>query len=167
MSTPKFPTPRGTSRHSGKAVFTFEKGQALAETAIVTVFLLLLLTVVVDLGRMMFTYLAMQNAAAEGAYYATTFETIGSVGTNDKDTIIFRTQHESPSVLLDWTEPGVNVTVTYNPNRFPQPQRAGDFVVVRITYPFKFIGPVPGLLGFPAQIPISATATQVVLADFQ
>lgn len=143
-----------------------QSGQALTETALVIVVLILMLSIVVDAGRMMFTWLALQNAVAEGSYYATTFEDVGTVGTSDPDTIIYRTQHESPSVLLDWTKPGVNVTVNYTPNRFPQPQRAGDLVKVTITYPFDLIGPLPGLLGFPTPLPIRAAATQVVLADF-
>lgn len=144
-----------------------EKGQALAETALIMIFLLLLLSVIIDGGRMIFTWLAMQNAAGEGSYYATSFDAVGSIGGSDPNTIIYRTQNESPSVLLNWTEPGVTVSVTYVPNRFPQPQRAGDLVTVSITYPFEMIGPIPGILGFPTEIPISANATQVVLADFQ
>lgn len=141
------------------------QGQALAETALVMVILLLLLSVIVDGGRMMFTWLAMQNAAAEGAYYATTFPDEGTVGTNNPNTIIYRTQNESPSTLLDWNKPGTNVTVTYVPDRGGLPL-AGDFVTVNISYPFDMIGPIPGLLGFPTQINIVAEATQVVLADF-
>jgi hypothetical protein len=142
------------------------RGQALAETALVMVILLLLLSVIVDGGRMMFTWLAMQNAAAEGAYYGTTFDDVGSVGTSDPNTIIYRTQHESPSVLLDWTKPGTTVSVEYFPDRSPNPPLAGDFITVGIAYPFDMIGPIPGMLGFPTQIFIGAEATQVVLADF-
>lgn len=141
------------------------QGQALAETALVMVILLLLLSVIVDGGRMMFTWLAMQNAAAEGAYYATTFPDEGTVGTTNPDTIIYRTQNESPSALLDWNKPGTNVTVTYTPDRGGLPL-AGDFVTINISYPFDMIGPIPGILGFPAQIYLGAEASQVVLADF-
>lgn len=141
-----------------------QRGQAMAETAIVLVFLLLLLSVVVDAGRIMFTWLAMQNAAAEGAYYATTFRHVGTTNGTDPDTIAYRAQNESPSVLLDWNKPGTTIAVTYLPTR--STQLAGDFVTVTVTYPFEMVGPLPGLLGFPENIPISASATQVVLADF-
>jgi hypothetical protein len=47
-----------------------ERGQSLVELAVVVVILLLLLAGAVDLGRLMFTYLSMRDAAQEGAAYA-------------------------------------------------------------------------------------------------
>lgn len=143
------------------------RGQALAETALVMVFLLLLLSAIVDFGRAMFTWLAMQNAAAEGALYAANFSDptrVGTVGTTDPETVIYRTQHESPdsASLLDWTTPGVGVSVTYDPVvTEPRPQ-PGTRVTVAITYPLEFIGPLPGLFGL-SQMTLYAEATNVVL----
>ncbi len=50
-----------------------EKGQSLVELAIMLVFLLILLAGVVDLGRMMFEYQAMRDAAQEGAGYGSLY----------------------------------------------------------------------------------------------
>jgi Flp pilus assembly protein TadG len=50
-----------------------EKGQSLLELALVLVFLLILLAGVIDLGRMMYEYLTMRDAAQEGAGYAAVF----------------------------------------------------------------------------------------------
>jgi hypothetical protein len=50
-----------------------EKGQSLVELALVLVFILILLAGVVDLGRMMYQYLTMRDAAQEGAGYAAVF----------------------------------------------------------------------------------------------
>jgi hypothetical protein len=142
---------------------TTEIGQALVETALVTLILMLLLTITVDLGRAMFTWLAMHNAASEGAYYASAFPNFrGTVGTTDKDTIIYRVQHESPSELLDWTIPGVGVEITFEDN--DGEADPGTLVTVGISYPFEFIGPVPGLFGIN-ELTIYAEATQVVLTN--
>jgi len=46
-----------------------ERGANLAEMALVTVLLLLLLAGVVDLGRMFYEYIVVTNAAREGARY--------------------------------------------------------------------------------------------------
>lgn len=51
----------------------FEKGQSLVELALVLFFILLLLAGVVDLGRMMYEYLTMRDAAQEGAGYGSIF----------------------------------------------------------------------------------------------
>jgi len=50
-----------------------EKGQSLVELALVLVFILVLLAGVVDLGRMMYEYLTMRDAAQEGAGYGAAF----------------------------------------------------------------------------------------------
>lgn len=47
-----------------------EKGQSLMEMAIVLIILLLLLAGIVDLGRLFFTWIALRDAAQEGAVYA-------------------------------------------------------------------------------------------------
>jgi len=46
-----------------------EKGQSLVEFAVSVVILLLLLSGIVDLGRLFFQYIAMRDAAQEGATY--------------------------------------------------------------------------------------------------
>lgn len=56
-----------------KLVHSTEKGQSLVELALMLVFILVLLAGVVDLGRMMYEYLTMRDAAQEGAGYGSIF----------------------------------------------------------------------------------------------
>jgi len=50
-----------------------EKGQSLVELSLMMTFILVLLAGVVDLGRMMYEYLAMRDAVQEGAGYGTIY----------------------------------------------------------------------------------------------
>src|SRR3990172_7126738 len=50
-----------------------EKGQSLIELAIMGTVILVLLAGVVDLGRMMYEYLTMRDAAQEGAGYGAVY----------------------------------------------------------------------------------------------
>ena len=52
-----------------KRMKSTERGQSLVELALIITFLLILVAGVIDLGRMIFTYLAMRDAAQEGAVY--------------------------------------------------------------------------------------------------
>lgn len=52
-----------------------EQGQAIVELATSLVMLLTLLAGVIDLGRALFTYVALRDAAQEGASYASVLET--------------------------------------------------------------------------------------------
>lgn len=47
-----------------------EKGQSLLEMAFAAIVLLLLISGIVDLGRLFFTYIALREAAQEGAAFA-------------------------------------------------------------------------------------------------
>ncbi len=66
-----------------------ENGQSLLELALVLVFLLILLAGVIDLGRMMYEYLTMRDAAQEGAGY-------GAVFPNDCAHILSRVMQNLP-----------------------------------------------------------------------
>jgi hypothetical protein len=142
-----------------------ERGQAMVETAFVMIILLVLLSLIIDLGRAFFTYLALQNAAAEGAYYAAKEPaSVDNSNNPDPHNITFRVKHESPdSPLLDWNTTDVEVDVTYwcspapvdieNPTdeelerqRSNTSAPSGSLVVVRVSYPYEPIGPVAGML---------------------
>ena len=50
-----------------------ERGQSFVEFSIVIVFLIMLVAGVADLGRVFFSYLSLQDAAQEGATYASAY----------------------------------------------------------------------------------------------
>lgn len=56
-----------------------ERGQSLVEFAVSLVLLLMLLSVIVDTSRALFTYLSMRDAAQEGAIFAS-FQPSNSAG---------------------------------------------------------------------------------------
>jgi hypothetical protein len=73
-----------------------EKGQSLVEFAFSLVILLILISGIVDLGRAFFTYMALHDAAQEGAIY-------GSLNPEDTSGIIQRVRQTSqqPVNLMD------------------------------------------------------------------
>jgi len=70
-------------------VYLKDEGQSLLELALVLLLLLILLAGIVDLGRMMYEYLTMRDAAQEGASYGVVFP-------NDCAHIIDRVKHNLP-----------------------------------------------------------------------
>jgi Flp pilus assembly protein TadG len=72
-----------------------ESGQSLVELSVSLVFLLILIAGVVDLGRAFFTYIALRDAAQEGALY-------GSLNPTDTTAITQRAN----AVLADRANPG-------------------------------------------------------------
>ena len=127
-----------------------ERGQSFTELAISATFLLILLAGVVDLGRALFTYIALRDAVQEGASYA-------AIEPNDcKGTIDRIREHTTQPINL--SDPTIIVSV--NVDGFPCPDVPGaqppanticpgDTIEIGITYndfdiTTPFIGTIVG-----------------------
>ena len=142
----------------------WERGQALVETTFVAMFLVLLMSGVIDLGRCFLAFVSLQNAAGEGAYYAAGFpQQVDSSDAADPNNIVYRTKHESSNETIDWSQ--ATVSVSYMPDRSPDAPRVGDTVVVTVQYPLPMIGPLAGLMGWDSSITLTARASQRILSN--
>jgi Flp pilus assembly protein TadG len=112
-----------------------QRGQSLVEMALMMVVLLLIMAGVLDFGRMYFTYLALQNAAGEGASYgAINPGWVDDSDNADPNNITYRVQHESTGNLIDWSNTTVVVDVPSN--------QGGQPITVTVSYEFEIITPV-------------------------
>ena len=89
-----------------KSIKKMEKGQSMIELAVSFVILLILLSGIIDVGRIAFYYIALRDSAQEGASY-------GSIFPFNCDEIEKRVK----SGVVDST--GVNVSVKINNNLCP------------------------------------------------
>ena len=101
-----------------------QKGQALVEFAMGLFFLLLLISGIVDLGRAIFTYMDLREAAQEGAAYATVnpYDTTGIEDRAKQSSNVFDPTDTNLSVNVD-TEAnpclGKNINVDVSMANFP------------------------------------------------
>jgi Flp pilus assembly protein TadG len=144
-----------------------ESGQALAEATIVLVLVLLLLGGLVEFGWAYFRYLAMQNAAGEGAAYGMMYstwhqgdDTLPYYNPNPNN-IVYRVQNESTSPILDWSAATVDVEL---PAISPNPENPGNPVVVTVTFEHQLITPLLSQLVSDGTITLRAQAVQTILA---
>ena len=75
--------------------------------------LLVVLSAVLDLGRGFFSFIAIQNAAAEGALYAAInprCRDTSVTGCGDPNNVVFRTRNESPDGLVDKQKMAIDVS---------------------------------------------------------
>ncbi|MGD9092361.1 MAG: pilus assembly protein [Anaerolineales bacterium] len=127
-----------------------EKGQSLVEFAITLVILLILLVGIADVGRMLFTFMALRDAAQEGAAF-------GSV--NPTGDISGRVV-ESSSFVEDMHNAG-EITISINHDGTPC---AGEALTVQVTYSnFVITVPFLGAIAGSQTIPISAGITDTIL----
>jgi Flp pilus assembly protein TadG len=130
---------------------TSEEGQSLTELALTMTFLLILLAGLVDVGRAFFTYIALRDAAQEGALF-------GSVDPDNCSYVANRVRINSN----EWVNfSGVQVQCTTVP---ATNACAGDEIRVSVTYPnFPITMPFIGTLVGRQQIPISASIKDAIL----
>ncbi len=120
-----------------------EKGQALAEFALLIPIFLILLFAIVDFGMGFHSWITVTNSAREGAR-------LGAVqATTDK---IIERVHDTASLPNEDTNMDVFVT---NAEGLP-----GESVVVQVDYRYDLITPLAGLVGniFGPTLTFSSTA---------
>ncbi len=128
-----------------------ENGQSFIEFAITLSFMLILLCGVVDLGRAFFAYIAIRDAAQEGAVYAS----LNPIDTNGIEARV-RTSSQNPVDMTDQTN--VQVAIAYD-----GPACAGNGVKVSVTYNFEITTPLMGMITGSQNFPMSATVVDTIL----
>lgn len=126
-----------------------ESGQGLVEFAIGIVFLLVLLAGILDLGRAYFSYIALQDAAQEGAAYA-------SIAPTDLDGIRdrVRTTSSTPIKFDSFEDSQIEIQLLGG-------ACTGNDVKVKVQIDFRLVAPFfSGNL-----LPLSAEATDTILQD--
>jgi Flp pilus assembly protein TadG len=130
----------------------FEQGQGLVEFAAAGMLLLVVIVGMLDLGRALFTFITLRDAAQEGATY-------GSINPTDLAAIESRVRGttDHPVNLADKSEVDVKITVA-------GAACAGNGVTVEVTYPhFELTTPLLGAILGSQTIPIRATVTDTIL----
>jgi Flp pilus assembly protein TadG len=127
-----------------------ESGQSLSELAITFTLGLLLLGGAVDIGRAYFSYIAVRDAAQEGATYGAMFPT-----TSTSDVINrVRISSSSPVDLSNTSDILVTPVKTCGTNTYS----------VTVTYMFEPIMPITSTIFGTGGFPIRSTVTQTILA---
>jgi hypothetical protein len=148
-----------------------ECGQSLVEMALMMVILLTILSVVLDLGRAFFMFIAIQNSAAEGALYAAMNPVCGhstdidpsGASCTDPNNVDYRAKHESSDGLVDSNRMTVSVLYSNGTSNYSSANIVeGKPITVTIGYRFTMIGPFSGV--FPnGQLMFEAHATQNII----
>lgn len=140
----------GRTRRSGACARSFlpaERGQNLVGFSAAMMVVLVLLSGVLDLGRLYTSLLSLRDAAQEGASYAS----IAPTSLHEIQERVRQTSSD-PIDFAAFADSQIEVQVT-------GPACSGNCVTVRLRYDFHFIAPfIHGIT-----IPLSAEATDTIL----
>lgn len=142
----------------------FQSGQSLLEFAVGAVILLLLIAGIVDLGRAFFVYIALRDAAQEGAVY-------GSVCPKDINAIIQHVKDSSNSPVDLANDPNVVISCKFvtaggeSDCSGPVPA-PGNGIKIHVTYQnFPLIMPFMSTIAGSQKISITAEIQDTILRN--
>jgi Flp pilus assembly protein TadG len=128
------------------------KGQSLVEFAVSAMIMLLLIAGIADLGRAFFSYMAIRDAAQEGAAYGSTYP-------DDLAGIENRVRGTSQTpVQMD--DEAVKVFVEYEGGAC---EGAGNAVKVTVEYDFRITTPLIGVLAQDQSITLRTSVSDTIL----
>ena len=136
--------------------FPKRRGQSLVEMALFLMIILYIVAAAVDFGIGYFCFVAIRDAAQEGAIY-------GSIHPADTAQIIQRVQHSSSATPVDLTTTSVSVDT-------PSGTTAGNPISVTVVYNYPILLPFISIIigtnpDCGSCIPLHATATGVILVN--
>ncbi|HBG74510.1 MAG: hypothetical protein A2X25_10785 [Chloroflexi bacterium GWB2_49_20] len=140
-----------------------QKGQSLVELALTITILLTLLAGAFDLGSAFLDYIALRDAAQEGAMY-------GSIDPKNTDSIVERVQNSSDTpvdfstFVLDCS-PFLQDSPDSICVNFPGETCTGNEITVTVRYHYNLTMPLIGTIIGSQTIPLHASVTNVILTE--
>lgn len=135
------------------------RGQALVELALILPVMLVMFASALDLGRLYYSQITINNAAKEGALEAsenpTSFDSTRDCDT-DTNRVICLVINEAKGSLISIT-PG-DVALACDPNPCPTEPAIGDTVEVTVTAQFAMVSPILSVFFGGQTVPISSSA---------
>jgi len=142
-----------------------EGGQGLVELALGITVLMLLVMGIADLGRAYFTYVALGNAAGEGAAYGSFYPSCSfaysGASCADPDNVDYRTRHESQQGFID-TSQITSVDIELSDPVYPS---LGDTITVTVQYNYDWLTPFFSSFTGQASMQLQARAVQPVRSN--
>jgi Flp pilus assembly protein TadG len=127
-----------------------EKGQSLLELALILPLLIIILAGVLDLGRLYYAYVAVTDAAAEGASYAAIHPE-----QSDRDEVLQRAQEASRGLVqIDSSMVAVDCPTV----------ASGAPITVTVSYSFTVATPLINVIVPDGVLRLRAVANEAILA---
>ncbi len=133
-----------------------QRGQSLVEFSLFITFLFILFAGIADLGRFYYQFVAVRDAAQEGASYGAIYPfNVADIQTRVRQT---------SAAPVDLNDGNATITVAYHDDFSPiGTVCAGDGIRVTVAYPFTIAAPFLGAIVGSQQLPLRATVEDTIL----
>ena len=145
------------NRRNSERAQKSERGQNFMELAVSLVFLLMLLSVVIDLGWAFYQMTALRDVAQEAASYG--------IMCPDHDAIVYRLERSTTAPLSAEDIQDSNITVESFSMGSATPWKKGSVVKVSLTYPHDIMVPFLGAVIDTTTYPLSVDISDTIMVD--
>ena len=143
----------------------FEKGQSLVEFSLGLVVLLLVLCGLLDLGRVYFTFIALEDGVGEAALYLSlhplcrTKDNVTAIPheCDDPNNATYRAYNSGGFETVDWNK----ATFTFS----VPAASVGEPVKVTVDYSYPLLTPIIPRIAGMNPLKISASASQIIITE--
>ncbi len=155
-----------------------ERGQGLVEFSLMVLFLTILLMGLLDVARAYYSYLALKDAAQEGAYFGSAFpqcvaaggpsgDNSADVGCANPNNIPYRVQRSAPrGSFVNMNDLGATITVQL-PNQCLTATclqgQVGQTITVTVSYQYQLITPFVGSIANGQTLTLTAQSSAVII----
>ncbi len=138
-----------------------QKGQSLVEFSLGLVFLLIIVSGLIDLGRLYFTHVALEDAAGEAALYLSlnphcihAYDGVECAGINNAE---YRIKNAGGQEV-DWSKASYVWGV-------PNPYGVGETVKVTVNYSYQLLTPIIPKIAGINPITLTSSASQIIITE--
>lgn len=137
-----------------------ERGQSFTELALMFVTLMLILSALIDFGRMLYSYMSLVDSAQEGVLYLSLAPTdVSGTTSRVRDSTTFPADIADPAVT--------SVSVIYHSGKISTADHcAGELVTVNVAYAYAFTMPFINMIFPTNSFNLLASATGPILTPF-
>lgn len=152
-----------------------EKGQSLVELAIGMVILVMLISGLLDLGRIYYIYVALEDAVGEAALYLSInpyCEESSDVGPppgnsatlcKDPNNATWRAKNAVGADVINWDRASLNIIFQTDDESVYR--NVGEQVIVEITYPIDLLTPIVPRFTGVNPINMTTRASQTIISQ--
>ena len=144
------------------------RGQSIVEFALVLPIMLLILAAAVDVGRLFYAFVAVENAAKEGALFGSRNPLCGTTGIPacaNPNNVVWHVQNEAANIGADFTtQVACREKATGDLVQPINDCVDGDSYQVTVSYPFRLLMPIIGSIIGPDLI-LRSQSQATVIAD--
>lgn len=148
-------------RSMGRLLRDGPKGQSLVEFALILPILIMIMSGILDFGRIYYIYVALEDCTSEGASFLTIMPNcVDASDCANPNNAAYRVEHATDGIL-NWANANI-VELSISDSDNDGVSEYGDNIVVRVSYDIQLLTPIIPVIAGVNPLTITTQSAQIV-----